>query len=282
MAAMPGMAVGSASGRPTMPVPPPAPDRPAEKGLFEDLVVSVPQGRRGLRGTLQASFAAHVILVGSAILVPILWPAESPEHTDYIKALIYNPPPPPPPPLPKGAALQETPKEAKPVTPEVTEKPKVTPDLEVPREAELKPEPRAHESEQSGSPTGSDIGVPEGMDVGVEGGVVGGVPGGVLGGVVGGTGDGPVVDYDQPPRLLSQPRLVYPQEAFIKKIEGTVNLEILIDVNGRVVRARVLQGVPMLNEAALQHVQQWTFAPAVKGGRPVSTIALAPVKFRIY
>jgi hypothetical protein len=29
-------------------------------------------------------------------------------------------------------------------------------------------------------------------------------------------------------------------------------------------------------------VRQWLFAPAVKNGRPVSTIALIPVTFRIY
>ena len=67
------------------------------------------------------------------------------------------------------------------------------------------------------------------MEVGVEGGVVGGVPGGVIGGVIGGTGDGPVLDYDQPPRPIKITKPQYPQEAFVKKIEGTVTVEILID-----------------------------------------------------
>ena len=107
------------------------------------------------------------------------------------------------------------------------------------------------------------------MEEGVEGGVVGGVPGGVLGGVIGGTGDGPVMDYDQPPRPIKITRPQYPQEAFVKKIEGTVVVEILIDSHGRVVRARVIQSVPLLDAAALQTVYQWVFAPAVKHGRPV-------------
>ena len=75
------------------------------------------------------------------------------------------------------------------------------------------------------------------MEEGVEGGVVGGVPGGVLGGVLGRTGDGPVLDYDQPPKPIKITRPQYPQEAFVKKIEGTVIVEILIDANGRVIRA---------------------------------------------
>jgi protein TonB len=90
------------------------------------------------------------------------------------------------------------------------------------------------------------------------------------------------MDYDAPPRIVKQTKPQYPQEAFIKKIEGTVIVEILIDSSGRVVRARVLQSVPLLDAAALQTVYQWIFQPAVKRGRPVPTIAHAPVAFRIF
>ena len=76
------------------------------------------------------------------------------------------------------------------------------------------------------------------MEEGVPGGVVGGIPGGVLGGVIGGTGTGPVPlpvrDVDRPPRLLQQVRPTYPSEAFVKKVEGTVVIEIVIDERGRV------------------------------------------------
>ena len=143
-------------------------------------------------------------------------------------------------------------------------------------------EARTPESEQHGSPNGSDIGMAEGMEVGVEGGVVGGVPGGVIGGVIGGTGDGPVLDYDQPPRPIKITKPQYPQEAFVKKIEGTVTVEILIDAGGNVARARIVQSIPALDQAALQTVYQWRFSPAIKNGHPVATIAHAPVMFRIY
>jgi protein TonB len=136
-----------------------------------------------------------------------------------------------------------------------------------------------------GSATGSEAGVPEGMEGGVEGGVVGGVPGGVLGGVLGGTGTGdvPVVrDYDRPPRPIRMTRPAYPQEAFVKKVEGTVLVEILIDASGRVRRARILESVPLLDAAALETVRQWSFAPAIRHGQAVATIAQAPITFRIY
>jgi protein TonB len=270
-------------------VVPPAPG-PRSNGPLADedelfataLVVSNPPPARPWFG-LRASLAAHVLLIGSLVLVPVLWPSPSPEHPDYIRALIYNPPPPPPPPLPKGSALVQKVERPKPVTPEQKpEKPKLTAEIEVPKEQELRPEARARDTEQAGSPTGSDIGVPEGMEGGVEGGVVGGVPGGVIGGVVGGTGDGPVLDYDQPPRPIKMSRPQYPQEAFVKKIEGTVVVEILIDATGHVIRARVIKSVPALDQAAVQTVYQWLFYPAVKRGRPVATIAQAPVSFQIF
>ena len=116
--------------------------------------------------------------------------------------------------------------------------------------------------------------LPESMEDGVENGGVGGVRGA--------TGIAPVMDIDSPPRPIRITRPQYPQEAFVQRIEGTVVVEILIDSQGRVVRARVLKSVPLLDAAALATAYQWVFLPAVKNGRPVPTIAHAPVAFRIY
>jgi protein TonB len=121
------------------------------------------------------------------------------------------------------------------------------------------------------------------MEGGVPEGQVGGVLGGTVGGVVGGRFGGlPVRDYDQPPRLLSIVQPVYPQRAFVEKIQGVVLLRILIDDRGRVVEARVLESVPPLDAAAVAAVMQWRFQPARVHGRPVPTLANAPIRFRIY
>ena len=279
MAAMNGAAVSPApmGPRPGRPAPPLSP--PQE--LFDRLVVSAP--RRSRRGgyAFPVSLVGHAVVIALLVFVPIFWITPPPEHPDYVRALLYNPPPPPPAPLPKGSALIEKPEPVKPVTPETNpRKPEL--EVQIPQEKPLEPEARVPESEQAGSATGSDLGLAEGMEGGVEGGVVGGVPGGVLGGMVGGTGDGPVMDYDQPPRPIKMTRPQYPQEAFVKKIEGTVEVEILIDANGRVVSARVVRSIPLLDAAAVQTVYQWVFSPAVKNGRPVATRAMAPVTFRIF
>ena len=229
-----------------------------------------------------ASMGLHGLVILAVVLSPLFLPDETPPPVDYIRALIYNPPPPPPPPLPKGASSKPADKApektgAKPPDPEVLVEPKVPDD---PKPVE--PEKGIDPLKQFGVADGSEAGSIDGMAGGVEGGTVGGTLGGTLGGVIGGTGDSPVMDYDQPPRLLKQTRPVYPQEAFIKKIEGVVMLEIVIGIDGRVGRARVLRSIPQLDAAAITTVRQWVFSPAVKGGRPVATIAQAPVSFRIY
>ena len=88
-------------------------------------------------------------------------------------------------------------------------------------------------------------------------------------------------DYDQPPRPIKIVKPKYPKDAFAKKIQGIVEVEILIDARGLVARARVVKSVPGLDEAALDTVERWRFHPATKNGRPVATVARAPVMFRI-
>ena len=91
-----------------------------------------------------------------------------------------------------------------------------------------------------------------------------------------------VLDYDAPPQVLEIQRPIYPREAHDERIEGTVVVEILIDSEGRVARRRVIQSAPGLDEAALACVASWRFKPAVKGGKPVPTIAHVPIAFRFY
>jgi TonB family protein len=87
---------------------------------------------------------------------------------------------------------------------------------------------------------------------------------------------------DSPPKLLVQPKPQYPYYAYQKKIEGTVVVMILINSLGKVAYAEIRQSIPHLDEAALTCVRDWLFEPAQRGGKPVATVAVAPVTFRIY
>jgi protein TonB len=238
------------------------------------------------------SLSVHVTVVAAASLGPILWPTPLPEKpVDYIQVLLYDPPPPPPLPLPRGNPV--LPEGAGPRVrpmpqPEALERETVSPtptDVIASRvERPLYVVPPVLSWEEWGSETGSEFGIPEGMEGGVLGGQVGGIPGGVIGGVIGGRLGGivPAANCDRPPRPIRQTRPRYPQEAFIKKIQGTVVLEILINVDGRVSHARVLHSIPLLDEAAVATVQEWLFEPAMKNGRPVATLAQAPIRFTVY
>jgi TonB family protein len=90
-----------------------------------------------------------------------------------------------------------------------------------------------------------------------------------------------VGNYDRAPTPLKITKPQYPQEAFEQKIEGTVVLEMLVDADGRVHPRRILTSVLALNAAAIDCVREWRFNPATKGGKPVATMAHAPVGFRI-
>ncbi len=88
--------------------------------------------------------------------------------------------------------------------------------------------------------------------------------------------------YEEPPRVRRMVKPVYPRAAFNDRLEGTVELEVLIGRSGRVVYAWSVRPVPGLTEAAIQTALQWTFEPARRAGEPVATIARLPISFRIY
>ena len=88
-------------------------------------------------------------------------------------------------------------------------------------------------------------------------------------------------DYDEPPRIVKLTKPNYPQMAFSRGIEGTVEIVFVVDEKGRVTDPRVIKSIPELDRAALDCVKKWRFRPAKKGGRAVRTEAMAPVSFRI-
>jgi TonB family protein len=69
------------------------------------------------------------------------------------------------------------------------------------------------------------------------------------------------------PQRLDRP--TYPPEAQAAGIKGNVVAEVVIDVAGNVTDAKVLQSIPLLDEAALQAFRNWRFAPTSINGQPV-------------
>jgi periplasmic protein TonB len=90
-----------------------------------------------------------------------------------------------------------------------------------------------------------------------------------------------VADDYQPAKLLSSKRPQYPALAARNKIEGTVLVRFVVDTNGKVKDARVVQGIPDLHEAALESVRGWKFKPAIRAGRKAKVTLEAPVVFQL-
>jgi periplasmic protein TonB len=82
----------------------------------------------------------------------------------------------------------------------------------------------------------------------------------------------PVYQVDTLPRVLSEFRPPYPPQARAANVEGQVTLSVTIDHEGRVIAVKVLSGPGYgLDEAAREAIRRARFAPATRGGEPVST-----------
>jgi len=125
-------------------------------------------------------------------------------------------------------------------------------------------------------------GVAGGVAGGIEGGVAGGVEGGVKGGV-GGDGEVRKVGGDvKEPVVVTRVPPVYPEEARKNRIQGKVVLEVVIDTKGKVTKAETVESPdPLLSEAALAAVRQWTYAPATLEGKPVKVYLQVTVNFKL-
>ena len=84
-------------------------------------------------------------------------------------------------------------------------------------------------------------------------------------------------DRHAPAPVLSQPRCVYPEAASAAGIQGRVWVLAFVDTDGRVIRAQVSRGIPVLDAAALSCVRDWSFKPVSWKGAPCRFWALVPV-----
>lgn len=82
----------------------------------------------------------------------------------------------------------------------------------------------------------------------------------------------------------SAPPPPYPAAARRMRLEGTVLLEVLVDVDGRPLRVDVRESSghrPLDAAARAQVLAHWRFRPAMRDGRPIQAIGLVPVNFRL-
>lgn len=80
-------------------------------------------------------------------------------------------------------------------------------------------------------------------------------------------------------RLVHSVKAVYPQTARDKKIQGAVRLDIVIGTDGKVLRADVVSGDPLLAEAAVEAVRKWKYERTLVNGEAVEVAMFVDVVF---
>ncbi len=73
---------------------------------------------------------------------------------------------------------------------------------------------------------------------------------------------------------------IYPELAIRAHVSGEVTLEAIIDEEGNVTDLKILDGHPLLRDAAYDAVRQWKYKPTLIGGEPVPVMAMVSVIFR--
>jgi protein TonB len=233
-----------------------------------------------------AGLASQAMLVGLAILAPLVLPQSGLQLSTLTHLVFPGAPPPPPPP---GPVVQ--PHQARASLRIYDAKGFFAPTSAPAHPVMLVDEP--DEIAPAGIATG---GVPAGMD--------GGVPGSIINSVLSHVTVPPpqpapatvaVVRPPEPPpapprirvgtietaRLISRIEPTYPEIAKRARISGVVELETVIGTDGHIREVRVLSGHPLLVQAALSAVRQWIYRPTLLNGVAVEVQGPVIVTFRL-
>lgn len=90
------------------------------------------------------------------------------------------------------------------------------------------------------------------------------------------------VPHDEIPVVVRRVIPEYPPMARGAGFEGTVRVRAFVGVDGRVRRAETEGSPSLFDDAAVNAVRQWVFAPATSNGHPVAVWVRVPVIFRLH
>jgi len=82
-------------------------------------------------------------------------------------------------------------------------------------------------------------------------------------------------------KVVSLPQPPYPMIAKQAGVQGTVNIQILVDEQGRVVSAQIVSGNGLLNAAAREAAMRARFTPTTLNGVPVKIQGVITYNFRL-
>jgi TonB family protein len=85
----------------------------------------------------------------------------------------------------------------------------------------------------------------------------------------------------QKQQLIERVQPDYPALARQSKLEGTVNMHVVIGIDGTVQRTQLVSGHPVLAEAAMNAVKRWRYKPTMLNGQPVEVDTAVEVIFSL-
>jgi TonB family protein len=85
----------------------------------------------------------------------------------------------------------------------------------------------------------------------------------------------------QQPKLVSSVAAVYPANARTQRIQGDVVIDALVDASGKVAEVKMISGHPLLQQAAMDSLRLWRYAPARLNGDPIPVHIKVSVSFRL-
>lgn len=81
------------------------------------------------------------------------------------------------------------------------------------------------------------------------------------------------------PKKIKDVKPVYPTIAQSARVAGVVTIEATIGPDGKVIDAKVLRSIPLLDQAALDAVRQWEYIPTLLNGVPVPVLITVKINF---
>ena len=84
------------------------------------------------------------------------------------------------------------------------------------------------------------------------------------------------------PRVIKERKPQYTQDAMRAKVQGTVEMQAVVNPDGTVTLARVVKSLhPDLDEQALLAVKEWRFDPGTRDGKPVPVLVMIEMTFAL-
>ena len=92
--------------------------------------------------------------------------------------------------------------------------------------------------------------------------------------------DATIQEGFEPGKIMNRPQPAYPPIAAAAHATGTVEVKVIVDVDGKVIAATAISGHPLLQGASVGAARYTRFTPAKYKGEPVKVVGVISYTFQ--